>query len=116
MDPSKDFIKRIVGLPGDRVLIHDRHVFLNGVRLDEPYVAGDWRITGEWPASYLTPSGELVPPNSYFVLGDNRDHSSDSRQFGYINRDQIDGKALVRVWPLNKASLLDLRPTLAKEP
>ena len=116
MDPSKDFIKRIIGLPGDRVLIRDRHVFVNGVRLEEPYLSADWNLTSNWPNDSLTAAGEVVPAKSYFVLGDNRDHSSDSRLFGYINRNQLDGKAVLRFWPLKKAAFLDLRPTLAKEP
>ena len=115
MDPSKDFIKRVVGLPGDRILIRDRQVLVNGQPLQEPYVASGWVATSDWPDHPADPKGEVVPPGSYFVLGDNRDHSSDSRLFGYISRDQIEGKAVVRFWPFDRAELLDARPTLAKE-
>ncbi len=114
-DNSKDFIKRVVGLPGDHVLIRDHHVLINGTALSEPYVSS-WVTTANWPAQPDAVDGESVPPDSYFVLGDNRDHSSDSRLFGYITRDQIDGRAVARFWPLDRAAFLNLRPTLAKEP
>jgi len=116
MDPSKDFIKRVIGMPGDRILIHDRQVFVNGQQLQEPYIGSAWVATPNWPDQPAEPDGEIVPPGSYFVLGDNRDHSSDSRLFGYISRDQIEGKAVVRFWPFDRVTLLDARPTLAKEP
>ena len=115
LDPTKDFIKRVVGLPGDHVLIRDHHVLINGVTLTEPYVE-TWQATPNWPQQPDAIDGETVPPSSFFVLGDNRDHSSDSRVFGYIGRDQIDAKAVARFWPFAHADLLNLRPTLAKEP
>jgi signal peptidase I len=113
-DPSQNFIKRIVGLPGDHVLIRADHVYLNGIRLEEPYVSQDWHTTANWPAYPESPEGEVVPANSYFVLGDNRDHSSDSRLFGWVAQNQIEGRAVARFWPLAHAELLDTRPTLAK--
>jgi signal peptidase I len=116
MDPSKDFIKRIIGLPGERIMIRNRQVFVNARPLEERYVSSVWVATPNWPDQPAEPDGEVVPPATYFVLGDNRDHSSDSRLFGYISRDQIEGKAVVRIWPFRQAALLDARPTLAKEP
>ncbi|HLQ62152.1 MAG TPA: signal peptidase I [Candidatus Acidoferrales bacterium] len=113
MDSSRDFIKRVIGLPGDRVLIRTGRVLINGVPLDEPYLAPGWR--GTWQTTEA-PEGSVVPPNNYFVLGDNRDHSSDSRLFGWVSRDQIDGKAIARFWPAQKAEVLSLKPTFAKEP
>jgi signal peptidase I len=115
-DPSQNFIKRVIGLPGDHVLIRAGHVYLNGARLNEPYIATDWRTTTNWPALPDRPDGEVVPPGSYFVLGDNRDHSSDSRLFGYIAEGQIEGKAIARVWPVSGFELLDAKPTVAREP
>ena len=115
MDGSKDFIKRIIGLPGDRILIRNRQVFVNSHPLEEPYLSSAWVATPNWPDRATEPDGEVVPPATYFVLGDNRDHSSDSRLFGYISRDTIEGKAVVRIWPFDHATLLNTRPTLAKE-
>jgi signal peptidase I len=113
-DPSQNFIKRVIGLPGDHVLIRTGHVYLNGVRLEEPYVAADWQATTNWPALPNQADGDKVPAGSYFVLGDNRDHSSDSRVFGYISGGQIEGKAIVRFWPVDHLELLNVKPTLAK--
>ena len=113
LDPSRDYIKRVVGLPGDHILIRDHRVLVNGDALEEPYV-GTWVTTPDWPAVPDAVDGEAVPPGMYFVMGDNRDHSSDSRLFGWVSRDQIDAKALVRVWPLGHLDALDLRPAFAK--
>lgn len=112
VDPSRDFIKRVVGVPGDHILIRDRHVIVNGDILSEPYLGG-WSLTANWPQRSDLPGGVLVPPNSYFVLGDNRDHSSDSRLFGFVSRDKIDARALVRIWPVDHAALFTVKPTLA---
>jgi len=114
-DTSRDFIKRVIGLPGDHIMIRDHHVLVNGVVLNEPYLHGGWIATANWPGTPDAVDGETVPAGSYFVLGDNRDHSSDSRLFGYVTKDQIDGKAVVRFWPYQRIELLNVRPTLAKE-
>lgn len=111
---SEDFIKRVIGLPGDHVLIRDARVFINGSQLMEPYVVSPWTLTRNWPISSPSePDGEIVPPASYFVLGDNRDHSSDSRYFGYISLSQIQGKAVLRFWPPSTSQLLDSSPYFA---
>lgn len=110
-DSHRDFIKRVIGLPRDRILIRDHHVLVNGDRLEEPYVRAPWIITGDWPAG--STEGEIVPDGRYFVLGDNRDHSSDSRLFRWVTDDDINGKAVLRFWPLQRAELLSVRPTLA---
>jgi len=113
LDPSRDYIKRVIGLPFDHILIRDRHVLVNGVVLEEPYIQ-NWVSTGNWPPTPEAVDGAQVPKDMYFVMGDNRDHSSDSRLFGYVPRDQIDGKAVLRVWPWAHIALLDVRPTLAR--
>jgi signal peptidase I len=91
-DPTKNYIKRVVGVPGDRIAVDHGEVFLNGQRLEEPYVPvqyHDERSMGE-----LT-----VPEGSYFLLGDHRNLSSDSRDFGVVNRQAIFGKAVFAYWP-----------------
>jgi signal peptidase I len=112
LDPSRDFIKRVVGLPGDHVRIRDHQVLVNGNPLREPYVRAPWIETGDWPGPGPN-DAEVVPGGSYFVLGDNRDHSSDSRIFSSIRQDAIDGKAVVRFWPFQQVGLLDAKPSLS---
>jgi signal peptidase I len=96
-DDSKDFIKRIVALPGERILISHGVVYINGHKLVEPYVPEAWTQLDSWGGA----DGMVVPPNAYFVMGDNRNRSQDSRIFGFIGRDRIDGRAWFRIWPLN---------------
>jgi signal peptidase I len=87
---GEDFIKRVIGLPGDTVEIKDQAVYINGVRLIEPYVA-------EPP--YYTMAKVVVPKNKYFVLGDNRNNSNDSHNHWFVNRKDIRGKAWLSTWP-----------------
>lgn len=114
LHPDRNLIKRVIGIPGDHILIHAHHVYVGGERLQEPYLHTRWMLTGDWP---LPENGvqqpAVVPPQDYFVLGDNRDDSSDSREFGFVPRDEIAGRALVRVWPLNDIGVLSSRPQLA---
>jgi signal peptidase I len=86
------FVKRIVGLPGEQVAMKSGQVLINGVRLWEPYLAAAYRghESGEWPRS---------PRNGYFVLGDNRTMSCDSRRWGVVPRENIIGRADIRYWP-----------------
>jgi signal peptidase I len=111
LDPSRDFIKRVVGLPGDRIRIHDHRVLVNGEALREPYLQAPWVNTGDWPGPGPDDS-RVVPASSYFVLGDNRDNSSDSRVFNSVRQDAIDGKAVVRFWPFQRVEVFSVRPTL----
>ena len=94
---TTDYIKRVIALPGERLLIRDAHVYINGHVLTEPYLPEVWVSNTNWGG----PSGELIPPNQYFVMGDNRNRSQDSRVFGPIGRDRIDGRAWFRIWPLD---------------
>ena len=98
-DNSKDFIKRIIALPGERLLISAGIVYINGHKLDEPYLPEAWTQLRDWSPG--GPDGTVVPANSYFVMGDNRNRSQDSRVFGFISRDRIDGRAWFRIWPLS---------------
>ncbi len=94
-DPSKDFIKRLIGLPGDRIAIHNKQVFRNGKLLHEPYIQHtDSRII---PQRDNMPA-IVVPKGKYFVLGDNRDESYDSRFWGLVDGKKIKGKALILYW------------------
>ncbi|MBV9355449.1 MAG: signal peptidase I [Chloroflexi bacterium] len=93
-DPSKDFIKRVIGLPGDTVLIKNGQVFVNGERLDEPYI--------HFPASYTYPfdgQPKTIPDSTYFVLGDNRPNSSDSHLGWVVPVDNLVGRGWVSYWP-----------------
>src|SRR2546425_10773281 len=95
---TTDYIKRVVALPGERLLIRDGVVYINGHRLEEPYLPEAWVVNTEWGG----PNGTVIPRNQYFVMGDNRNKSQDSRTFGPITRDRIDGKAWFRIWPLGE--------------
>ena len=94
LDPEVDYIKRVIGLPGDRVTLAEGRVWVNGHLLDEPYVA---RVD---TSSYLS---VLVEPEHYFVLGDNRPRSSDSREFGQVPEELVRGRVDLRLWPLSRA-------------
>lgn len=98
-DPSKSYIKRVVGVPGDRVAIDNGRVFVNGNPLPEPYVP--WRYR-----DFRSISEIVVPPHSYFVLGDHRSLSNDSREFGPVPDRFISGKAVFIYWPMEKLGML----------
>jgi signal peptidase I len=97
--PGQDYIKRIVAVPGDTVTINDTVVIVDGVKLNERYV--DPKNQGNIFAA-KTISNVLVPPNDYFVLGDNRLGSSDSRDWGFVPRSYIIGRAALVYWPLGQ--------------
>jgi signal peptidase I len=94
-DPSNSvsYIKRVIGLPGDTVEVKDGYVIVNGKQLDENYVPVEYRDDRPYPPT-------VVPPNEYFVLGDHRISSNDSRAWGFVPRDYIYGKAVFVFWPL----------------
>jgi signal peptidase I len=89
-DAREVFIKRVVGLPGDRIQIDRGRVYVNGTKQDEPYVQD--------PDDRSVP-GILVPPSSVYVLGDNRANSEDSRAFGPVSDDRLIGRAVAGIWP-----------------
>ncbi len=97
-DTTKSYIKRVIGLPGDRIRIDDGQVYVNGRELPESYVPEEFRDYTSWHDG----QEQTVPPLRYFVLGDHRNQSSDSRMWGYVPRANIYGKAVFVYWPLDK--------------
>ena len=102
-DESRDFIKRIIAVGGDTVQVRDNRVWLNGKPLEEPYVrAGSFHDNPSSHCGYLYACEALrVPQGSYFVMGDNRDNSQDSRYWGFVRRAKIRGKAFLIYWSWN---------------
>jgi signal peptidase I len=103
-DPERDFIKRVIGLPGETLELRDRRILVNGRAIEEPYAhylprsagAGSGETTSDDVREHYGPV--LVPPGSVFVMGDNRDNSQDSRYWGFLPKENIKGKALLIYW------------------
>lgn len=89
LNPQEDLIKRVIGLPGDQVKIENGQVFVNGAVLNETYIAAPPNYSSDWQ----------VPADNFFVLGDNRNNSSDSHSWGLLPSDKIVGKAVLIYWP-----------------
>jgi signal peptidase I len=89
MDPQQELIKRVIGLPGDMIGVQNGKVSVNGQVLDEPYIAATPAYSGDWK----------VPDGQLFVLGDNRNDSSDSHSWGFLPSEKVVGKAVVIYWP-----------------
>ncbi|MFZ3218262.1 MAG: signal peptidase I [Candidatus Acidiferrales bacterium] len=126
-DDHPHYVKRVIGLPGDRLRIVNGDVYLSGALLHEPYVVHDpafqdpygenfppatrdaveFTARSEWAAQlldYVHDGQLLVPPDHYFVMGDNRDHSSDSRYWGFVDRDSIMGRPMLIYWSVRATS------------
>jgi signal peptidase I len=99
-DPSKSFIKRVVGVPDDLVAIREGQVYINGRLLEERYVPRGYQDLDSYPPT-------RVKEGHYYVLGDHRNASNDSRSWGLVPRRYIYGKAVFRYWPVEKAGFLD---------
>jgi signal peptidase I len=98
-DPGiDDLVKRVVGLPNETVSGHGGHVFVNGKRLPETYLPDGVTTSDFGP--------EKIPTDSYWVMGDNRGNSKDSRSFGVIRKDQIVGRVFLRIWPLTRIDIM----------
>jgi len=98
-DHTKSYIKRVIALPGDRIRISDGDVYVNGKRLPEPYVPNRFTDDRSLPETVL-------PANQYWVMGDHRSISSDSRDFGPVDRDLIYGKAVFVYWPMEQVGVV----------
>lgn len=99
-DPEKSYIKRVIALPGDRISIERGRVYLNGKPLREPYVPDEYRDSRSMAET-------VVPEDAYFMMGDHRSISSDSREFGPVDRDLIYGKAVFVYWPTKDAGVVE---------
>ena len=112
-DPEKKYIKRVIGVPGDEIEYREDVLYLNGHQVDEPYL--DHYHQEEYFSSYITGNFSLqslygtqtVPEGQYFVLGDNRLNSRDSRSFGFIDGELIDGETQIQLWPLDEIGMID---------
>lgn len=93
LDQRYDFIKRVLGKPGDTIEIRSGQIIRNGEAVEEEYLQG---VSPDYQKS-------VIPENSYFFLGDNREHSADSREWGFVDKSLIKGKAVYIVWPLERA-------------
>ncbi len=97
LDPREDYIKRVIGRPGDDVVVANGKVMVNNRPLDEPYIAANPGYSGSWK----------VPDNFLFVLGDNRNQSSDSHSWGFVPMNDVVGKAVFIYWPLQEFQIID---------
>lgn len=98
LNPSEDYIKRVIGLPGDVVTVQDGQVTVNGSAVTEPYIMAPPHYNNSW----------TVPEGQLFVLGDNRNSSSDSHNWGFVPYENLVGKALLVYWPLDQVKILTL--------
>jgi signal peptidase I len=89
-DPDRRFIKRLIGLPGDRIMVQDGRLYINNAPVEEPYIAAPPLYRGTW----------TIGPDEVFVLGDNRNNSSDSQNWGMLSINEIIGKAVMVYWPV----------------
>ena len=100
LDTSKSYIKRVIGVPGDVVEVRRGQVFVNGELLDESYVPPNYFDRRSYPSVY-------VEPGHYYVLGDHRNQSNDSRMWGLVPEQNVYGKAVFRYWPVSKMGTID---------
>lgn len=112
-EPEKQYIKRVIGEPGDKIEYREDVLYLNDEQVDEPYL--DHIEVGEYFSSYITGNfsleslygTETVPEGQYFVLGDNRLNSRDSRSFGFVDAEDITGETQLQVWPIQEFGLIE---------
>lgn len=103
---TQEYIKRVIGLPGEHILVEDGNVYVNEIILSEPYLIMEPQYEGEW----------VVPEDTLFVLGDNRNNSSDSHSWGMVPMNNVIGEALVVYWPPSSWGLINgTNPVLASD-
>jgi signal peptidase I len=105
LNPDEELIKRVIGLPGDRILVEDGKVYVNNQLVNEPYIAQPPLYSGRW----------RVAENHLFVLGDNRNNSNDSKDWGLLPMENVVGKAILIYWPPPMWNLIDHVDTLAAQ-
>jgi signal peptidase I len=101
---GEEYIKRIIGLPGETVLVKNNKIYINGKVIDEIYIGPN--VVTDGNAFLAEGATTTVPADSYFVLGDNRSHSSDSRAWGFVPKKDINGRAWLIYWPIKKAGVV----------
>ncbi len=102
---GEEFIKRIIGLPGEQISISQNKIYINGETLNEEYISSD-KYTGS--GAFLEEGKTiLIPEDNYFVMGDNRPHSSDSRSWGFVPKNDISGKAWFVYWPISNLGTVE---------
>lgn len=99
LDPSKNYIKRLIGLPGETIEIRDQKLYINGRPLEEDYLPEDLQVDDFGPV--------VIPEGSYFMMGDNRDDSLDSRYWGPLSEELIIGKADYIFWPISRLGAIE---------
>lgn len=104
-NPDIDYIKRIIGLPGDKIVIQDAKIYVNDQILEETYISAE---TNLWESGYIKEGSPVsVPPKMLFVMGDNRPRSSDSREFGPVPLEAVIGEVFFRYFPANKMGTIN---------
>lgn len=105
VDKEKDYIKRVIGVAGDRVRVDNGDVYVNGQRIEQTFLPSNVRTNA---GAFLGEGQEVVVPvGNYFVMGDNRNFSSDSREWGFVTKDEIIGKSFLVYWPLNRIRVVE---------
>lgn len=105
VEKNKDFIKRVIATEGDTISVSDGNFYLNGNLLEEEYLPSNYVTSG---GSFLSEGTQVkVPEGNYFVSGDNRSNSSDSREWGFVTREEIIGKSFFVYWPFNRFRVVE---------